>query len=256
MGENEEEARLEQVYLDTVRDMGAGDEQTHRVYYAALQAFEKGDSGAILRSFESEDPARREATLNALWGDPRAYARLGDFAVELAVRGAGDPAHGVRTEACYVIQNQSAWGVDVTPALEPLARLLNDPVGRVRQQAAFAVGNVARKRRYDLTDHLPLLRRNLGDSDTWAPGAAAWALAQLSRGGRDISAAVPELVEAISSPHYDPDLSRRAAGALLHHAKKSEENLQQVRSSAAGMHLQTDQKPVQKLVDFLGATGA
>jgi hypothetical protein len=64
--------------------------------------------------------------------------------VQLAVDAANHTSPTVRTQACFVIQNQCGWKVDVSGAVAPLHTLLSDESDLVRSQAACAVGNLAK----------------------------------------------------------------------------------------------------------------
>ena len=191
-----------------------------------------GNLAAIRALYAIDDAYVKESVLNGLWGEPYASPELGPGIVALAIAGAAHPAAEVRTEACYVIQNQSAWRVDVTDALVPLQRLLADPEWRVRHMAAYATGNVG-KAKVDMTPHVAVLTDNLRDANTQVRSAAAWALWQLSRKKHDIGRAAQALVDCLESTEEYNELRKRAGGALLHHARKSPDAKRQVAAMVA-----------------------
>jgi hypothetical protein len=223
------------------------------VAYAIAEHYLKaGDLGALQRLFATDDTDVKQSVLNALWGEPPASnPRMGPGIVALALEAARHPAPGVRTEACSVIQNQCAWGVNVSAAVEPLLSLLGDSSSRVRMQAACAVGNLA-KRKYDVSQHVQALRLNLGDSDFFVRTWSAWALWELSRSRHDIGAAVADLVGLLASGREDDDDARRhAAGTLLHHARKSVDNGNRVRRCADGANLDASRRQVRRFQEQL-----
>jgi HEAT repeat protein len=214
------------------------------VAYALAEHYRKvGDLKGIERLFAAGDADVRESVLNALWGEPGSNPAMGPGIVRLAVAAADDPAPGVRVEVGFVLQNQSAWGVDVSAGVEPLRRLLADNDAGVRRQAAYAVGNLAR-RRYDLARHVAPLRRNAKHRDVFVREPAAWALWRLSRGGYDIGSAVPELVRLLTDDSDWSDPRKNAAGALLDHSKKSAANREQVSRQLRGVRLDATRKEI------------
>ena len=223
------------------------------VAYAQANAFrEAGDLAGIQALYAGGDAAIQEAVLNGLWGEPHASPEMGLGIVALAVEGMSHPAPGVRNEACCVVQNQCAWGVDVTPALEPLLGLLRDPDWIVRRMACYATGNVGR-RRYDLSAHLPELIHLLYDPNYQVKEPAAWALRRLSAGKRDIGIAVPGLAIVLADRDEYNGPRKQAAGALLHHARKSPENADAVRRAVATVPLDREQREVWRFLEQLEA---
>jgi HEAT repeat protein len=197
--------------------------------------------------FASGDENVRESVLNALWGEPGESPEMGRAIVEMAIAAATDPSPGVRTEVAYVLQNQSGWGVDVAAGIDALPSLLKDADARVKQQAAYAVGNLA-KRKYDLSNCIAQLRRNVKNKDVHVRESSAWALWQLSRYKHDIAAAVPELVWLCSDKEDYDKPRKNAAGALLHHCKKSSQNCKAVRARVNETTLDTGRKEIRKFL--------
>jgi HEAT repeat protein len=202
---------------------------------------EIGRLGAIRAIYRNGDPEVAAAVLGSLTGEPTANPEMGAGIVALAVEGASHPAYRVRAAACSVLMNQCAWGVDVSCALVPILNLLDDTEAGVRQSAAYAIGNFARIKRYDLTPHIAVLVRLLHDENIHVCTAAGWAFWKLS-GRRDIAAAVPALVKALEAPHEYEGPHKNAAGALLNFARKSPQNRAQVRQLATAAHLDTARK--------------
>jgi hypothetical protein len=211
-----------------------------------------GDVNRLTTLFSDNDPGTKTMVLNALWGSPGSNPEMGPGIVQLALDGARHLDCAVRTEACYVIQNQCAWKIDVAAAVEPLRRLLDDASDRVRMQAACAVGNLA-KRKYDLSGHIAPLGRNLHCRDASVRNYSAWALWQLSKHKRDIGAAAPDLAQALMADDEWSAPRKNAAGALLHHAKKTPENIAQVRQHLASVRLKSEHAEIQRLVEKLNA---
>jgi HEAT repeat protein len=179
---------------------------------------------------------------------------MGPGIIQLAIEATSHPAPAVRTVASYVFQNQCAWGVDVSEAVEPLRKLLADPVARVRHQAAYAVGNLA-KHKYDMSRLITPLRSNLEHEDMYVRESNAWALWQLSRSKHDIGSAVPDLVRLLkkeANSDYS-EVRKQAAGAILHHAKKSAANAIQVKQAVEGANLDSRRKEIHKFVNQLAA---
>ena len=200
--------------------------------------------------FAGGDAGSKEAVLNALWGDPFASPEMGPGIVKLALEGAENSAPEVRTEACYVFMNQAAWKVDVSDAIEPLLKLLQDENSRVRHQAGYAVGNIA-KARYDMSRHIAPLVSNLSHEDKFVRNSNAWALWQLSKAKHDISAAVSALIGLLRDTGEYNQPRKNAAGALVHHAKKSQVNCAQVKNAAAISGLASDSKESSRFLDQL-----
>ena len=256
--------------LDTFQDLLDGDEQTQTVRFLlrklpTLEGHRAGgiafllanyysrsasDLNGLRKLFAIDDPKIKESVLSALTGNPGSNLKLGAGIVEMALQSMQHSAPGVREQACRVIQNQSAWKMDVTGALEPLKSLLNDESRKVRRQAASAIGNLA-KDKYDMSSHIDGLRQNARHTDIYVKEAAAGALWQLSRSKHDIGAAVPELVQLLTDED-DYDLhAKNAAGALLHHAKKSETNLKQVRQAIKQVRLNSKRQEITRFVEQL-----
>ncbi|MDB5339086.1 MAG: hypothetical protein JWN70_4705 [Planctomycetaceae bacterium] len=256
--------------LDAFQDLLDGDEQTQTVQFllrklptlegqrAGSIAFllanyysrSASDLNGLRKLFATDDAEIKESVLSALSGNPGSNLKLGAGIVEMALESMHHPAPGVREQACWVIQNQSAWKMDVTGALEPLQSLLSDESRKVRRQAANAIGNLA-KDKYDMSAHIAGLRQNARHTDIYVKEAAAGTLWQLSRSKHDIGAAVPELVQLLTDKD-DYDLhAKNAAGALLHHAKKSETNLNQVRQAIKQVRLNSKRKEIARFLDQL-----
>ncbi len=221
-------------------------------YHRANEYRQAGNRQGLEQLYADGDAAIKEAVLNALWGEPGPDGVLGPVIVELALQGTRHPAPGVRTQACYVFQNQSAWGVDVSAAIEPLRELFDDPQLRVRQMAAYAVGNVS-KRKYDLSRHVAGLTRLLRDESSFVREPAAWALWQLSKARHDIGAAVSGLVWLLGTDDEFDRPRKAAAGALLHHARKSAANAAATRRCVATARLEPKRKEVKRFLEQLAA---
>lgn len=213
---------------------------------------ETGRLDAIRAVYRNEDPEVTASVLGSLTGEPTADPELGPGIVDLAVAGASHPSPDVRAAACSVLMNQCAWGVDVSCALAPMLDLLADTDAAVRQGAAYAIGNFARIKRYDLTPHIAALVPRLHDANLNVCTAARWALWKLS-GSRNIAVAVPALVRALESPHDYDRLRRNAAGALLSFARKSPENRAHVRQLVAAATLDTSRKEIARFLQQLSA---
>jgi hypothetical protein len=209
-----------------------------------------GDLARLAKLYADDDPEAKAMTLNALWGSPGSNPEMGAAIVQLALDGARHPEWAVRTEACYVIQNQCAWKTDVAAAVEPLRRLLDDASDHVRMQAACAVGNLA-KRKYDLSGHIAPLGRNLRCRDASVRNYSAWALWQLSKSKHDIGAVVAALVQSLTADDEWRAPRKNAAGALLHHAKKSPENVAHVRQHLASVRLNSQHAEIRRLTEHL-----
>jgi hypothetical protein len=212
--------------------------------------FKNGDLKAIRRLFATDDDTIKASALDAVCGEPTANPQLGPGIVELAIEGARHPSAPVRTAACVVFQNQAAWGVDVSAAIGPLRSLLADRSKWVRHQAGYAAGNLA-KGKYDLSPLLAQLRRNLKHNDQFVHGPSAWALWQMSRSKHDIGPAVPELVQSLKHDEDWEEPRRNSAGALLHHAKKSADNAQQVRRCVRRVRLDSRRREIKRFLEQL-----
>lgn len=202
--------------------------------------------------FASNDEYVRESVLNALWGEPGSNPEPGPAIVQMAIDAANDASPGVRTEVSYVLQNQNAWGVDVAAGIGTLRSLLKDPNSRVRHQAAYAVGNLAKSKR-DMTSCIAQLRRNVKHKDMYVRESSAWALWQLSRYKHDVSSAVPELVWLLTDTEEYNEPRKKAAGALVHHARKSPENTKVVKAQVQSVVLDKSRREIRKFIEELAA---
>jgi hypothetical protein len=220
-------------------------------YVVAGHYREVSNLNRLRKLYAIGDAEVQESVLFALWGRPGPNPRMGPGIVQLAVEATSHPVPAVRTGACFVFQNQAAYGVDVSPAVDPLRSLLADRSGRVRSQAAYAVGNLAR-RRYDMSRHVSPLRRNLTHKDMFVRESSAWALSKLACFKHDIGSVVPDLVLLLEKDEYDA-ARKNAAGVLLHYAKKSAANAIQVKQAVEGANLDSRQKEIHKLVNQLVA---
>ncbi len=225
---------------------GDGDPRGRLAFLLAEHYRKANDLDPLERLYATGDALVKQNVLNALWSEagPGAGPRI----VALALDGATHADPAVRTEACYVFMNQAGYGVDVSSAIGPLETLLQDDVPRVRQQAAYATGNLA-KRKYDVSSLLPQLRRNTNHKDFYARVSAAWALWHMSRYKHNIAAAVPELARLLADDHEQDEGRKNAAGALLHHARKSPENTKQVTTALASVRLDQGRREVQQFID-------
>jgi hypothetical protein len=213
------------------------------VFVIAEHYFKAGDVASIRVLFANADAETRAGTLNALWGEPAASTELGPGIVALATQAAGDPDAMVRTEACSVLQNQCAWKVDVSSAIQPLTGLLSDPEWRVRHQAAYACGNFAAQKQYKLSAMVRPLTLNLAHENIYVRVASAWALWKLAK-RHDIAASIQELARTLTTED-DYDAARKnAAGALLCWAKRGLDNLNHVRTAVSHLDLNSERKEI------------
>jgi hypothetical protein len=193
----------------------------------------------------------QESVLDALTGDPRSNPQMGPAIVQLAIEGMSNASAKVRSTACSVVQNQCAWGNNVTAAVVPLRSLLEDVSDDVRYFAAYAVGNLA-KRRYDMASHIAGLRANVKSGNIHLRAASAWALWQLSRFKHDIGPAIAGLARLLADRDEYNEPRKRAAGALLHHARKSAKNAAEVKQQVKKVGLDSDFKEVKRFLEQLG----
>lgn len=221
------------------------------VYVLAQYHRKRGDLASVRRHFKNKDAQVRASVLNALW-EAGPTAEVGTGIVALALQGARDPAPNVRSEACRVFQNQNEHG-DVSAAVDVLPALLTDAVAEVRGAAAYATGNLAKKK-LALAKLVAPLARGVADEDEFVPNASAWALWQLSRHGFDIGAAVRALVRLLANPEGDwKEPHTRAAGALIHHAKKSSTAAALVKKAVTAQKLRPRGKIVERFLEQLAA---
>jgi HEAT repeat protein len=209
-----------------------------------------GNLKCLQQVYASDDSEVQASVLNALWGQPGSNPEMGPGIVRVAIDATCHVAPEVRAEACSVIQNQCGWKVDVSTAVAPLLRLLEDESARVRMQAACAVGNLA-KSKYDVLLHVVPLGHNVRHEDAAVRNYSAWALWQISRGKHDIGNAVPELVQLLTDDDDCNDPRKHAVGALLHHAQKASGNLEQVRRCLKAVSLDAKYKQVQRFQEQL-----
>jgi HEAT repeat protein len=210
-----------------------------------------GEMKKLQELFATDDENVKSSVLDALQGEPGSNPQMGPAIVQMAIQAMSLASPAVRTVASSVIQNQCAWGVDVKDAIGPLQELLKDENQRVRHQASYAVGNLA-KRKYNMSACIPHLRRNVKHSVLYVREASAWALWHLSRSRHDISSAVPELIWLLTDENEYNGPRKQAAGALIHHAKKSPENAAAVRDRVRAAALDEEHKEIRKFASDLG----
>lgn len=209
-----------------------------------------GNLQSLQQLYANDDSEVKASVLNALWGQPGSTPEMGQGIVRLAIDAASHASSEVRAEACSVIQNQCGWKADVSEAVAPLLRLLNDDSDRVRSQAACAVGNLA-KSKYDVSLHVVPLGHNVRHKDVSVRNDSAWALWQISRGKHDIGVAVPGLVQLLNDDEDWNDPRKNAVGALLNHAQKASANLGQVRRCLKMVRLDPKYKQIQQFQEQL-----
>jgi HEAT repeat protein len=221
--------------------------------FALAERFARlGDLTSLQRLYADDDAILRANVLNALSDEPRANPQIGPGIVQMAVDATRDPSPSVRSWACWVIQNQCGWKVDVSSAVIPLLVVLEDEDDLVRMRAACAIGNLA-KGKYNMSGHVTQLRYNLRHESRDVRNWSAWALWKLSGGKHDIGVAIPELVQILTDDDDSNEPRKKAVGALLHHARKSPHNREQVRQSLKAVHLDPKHKEIQKLLEKLEA---
>jgi hypothetical protein len=210
----------------------------------------KGNIAALKKLFHNGDAAIKASVLNGLAGNANDNLQMGPVVIELAVEGAGHESAAVRYWACDVFQQLGDYGVDVSAAVEPLFALLQDPAAKVRRIAAYAAGNLC-KQKLDWSRHFAALIGLLGDDDLYVPEAAAWALANFSRAKFDLRPAIGELLKVFTIDRDYDEPAKEAAKALLHHAKKSKQNREEVCEAVAKENLDESRKVVKRFVDKL-----
>jgi hypothetical protein len=217
-----------------------GEKRGRLAYVLAKHYFQKGDVPRLRSLYDEEEPAVQQSVLDALWVDPGPGAALA--ALGMAIEATESQSPGVRTAACFVIQNQCA-AVDASAAIVSLKRLLADRSADVRRQAACAAGNLA-KQRYHVSTLLPQLRRNMKHKNRSVRNYSAWAVWQLSRSKHDVAAAVPDLVRLLGVEEENNEHRKNAVGALLHHARKSADNARQVQAAVKGAKLNREYREI------------
>lgn len=224
--------------------------QSAIAFVLAEHLFREDDLPALQRQYASDHAEVKQGTLGALTGKPRAGSETGPGVVRLALEGCSHPAPGVRAEACRVLMNQCAWKIEVSEGREPLLALLSDPNAEVQQAATAAVGHLA-LHKYDMTPHILPLCANLAHEKSWMQDISAWALWSLSRARHDVSAAVPPLLTLLWTEQEWNGPQRRAAGALLHYAKKSAANAAALREALREFDGRPAPKEAAKLLSYL-----
>ncbi|XP_051865860.1 serine/threonine-protein kinase 36-like, partial [Pristis pectinata] len=141
------------------------------------------------------------------------------------LRALSHPEAWVRSQACRLASGLLAGGREGGEALLPavLARL-RDPEPGVRARACVAAGNGAYQAGPGacglLPAALPLLLSLLGDGSPRARSAAAWGLANLSRGGGEgagealLRAGAPQLLLRLACGDQQPHVVAAALGSL------------------------------------------
>lgn len=147
------------------------DEQA--AFHCATRLRETGDLAGLKELFRTGDAAIKAGVLDGLQLDPGDNPEMGPGIIALAIEGASHSSPEVRRWACYVFQAQDGWGVDVAPVVRPLLALLSDCDAEVRRMAAYATGNLC-KRKFDWSRHLTALLHLLRDGELYVPEAAAW----------------------------------------------------------------------------------
>ena len=221
-------------------------------YALAEHHRQTGNLKSLQQLYAHDDIEVKASVLNALWGQPGSNPAMGPGIVQLAIDGANHASPTVRTEACSVFQSQCGWKVDVSGAIALFHRLLSDDSDCVRSQAACAIGNLA-KGKYDMSKHVAQLGQNARREDISVRNYSAWALWQISRNKQDIGVAVPELVQLLADDDDWNDPPKNAAGALLHYAKKSSQNREQVMQCLKMVQLDPKYKEIRRLQEGLAS---
>lgn len=211
-------------------------------HYVDVGALEK-----LKGLYLTDDGALKEYISGALAGEPKAHPEMGSSIVNLAIAALKHTCPRVRSGACFIIQSQCAWGVDVTESLDGLRALLDDDDARVRQSAAYALGNAA-KRRYKVAECIEPLCVNLRHEKNWVRNASAWALRNLSRSNHDIEKAVPALVQILKDDDEWKDPQMNAAGALLGYAKKSRVNAARLKAAVGRAEVNRNCKAMRRFL--------
>lgn len=207
----------------------------------------KCDLSNLQKLFATEGVDVKESVLDALQGEPGGHPQMGAGILQMAIEGIQHESPAVRIVACSVVQNQCSWGVDVKDAIMLLQDLLKDAISRVRVQASYAIGTLA-KHKYNMSASISQLRRNVKHDDMYVREASAWALWQLSRSKHDITAAIPDLIWLLTDKEEYNEQRKKAASALLHHAKKSSANTKAVKEHAGAASFNLELNEVRKFV--------
>ena len=114
------------------------------------------------------------------------------------------------------------------------------------QTGSYAVGKLA-KGKYDMSSHIVPLRRNSTHKNHSVREASAWALWHLSRYKHEIGLAVPKLVQLLTIDEEWGQARKNAAGALLHHSRKSSENARKVAQHLSSATLDLEHRFIKRL---------
>lgn len=215
----------------------------------ARHYLEVGSTDALARLIDHPRGDVVAAVLNGLTGEPP-DSQIADAVVSLANRYTQHPDPQVRHMAAAALQNQAAWKVDVSSAVPLVVDLLTDEDAEVRIKAAYTVAGFA-KARHDMSIALPALAASLADHNLYVTEAAAAALWQMSRARHDLAAVVTPLVAVLESRIDYADARKQAAGALLHHSRKSRDNASTVREAVAGADLDKSRRENSKFLTQL-----
>ena len=212
-------------------------------YLLAGRYFELGSVQSIALLVSMGDAEIAAAALGALTADPGDNRELAAATVDMAVAGCEHMDGAVRAAACSVLMNLGAWGVDISAGVGHVGKLLVDPDAFVRQSAVYAIGNFAKIKRCPLAAQVAGVTQLLSDGSIHVRTAACWALWKLSR-THDISEAIPALFEILASTDPYDSARKHASGALLSFARKSQENMQNVRQTAVALVLNLETKEI------------